>query len=94
MADPGQLMARIALIGGVGIAALVIGLFVSRAIRRRMERSSGRPAFTLDDIRAMRESGQISEAEFRAMRAAILDHAARGADGPDDPGRGGPDSRS
>jgi uncharacterized protein YneF (UPF0154 family) len=56
---------------GVAIV-MILGTFAARRWRQRLLDSQQTPPFTLQDLRDMKASGQITEEEFRAMRAALL----------------------
>lgn len=79
MVDPERLMTQIAVIGGVAISAGVIGYFVSRVIRRQLERSAAQAPFTLGDLRRMRDSGALTQSEYAAMRSSLFGLPAEGA---------------
>ena len=56
----------------LALMALYLGLVW---LRRRFRRSSGGPAgpgFTIDELEAMRASGQLSDGEFRRLRSLAL----------------------
>jgi hypothetical protein len=56
------------------LAAVVAlaGFYAAVAIRRWSQREVRATTFTFQDLRDMRSSGQISDREFVAMRAALL----------------------
>jgi hypothetical protein len=55
------------------VAALAIGGFlVAQLVKKWSRREEQAQNFTLQDLRELRARGQISDAEFTAMRAAIL----------------------
>jgi len=56
----------------VGVAAMVLAVLVGRMLRRRMQSDEPREPFTLEDLRRLRASGQITEQEFHAMRAIVV----------------------
>ncbi len=61
--------------GGVLVAALlVLGFFVLMARRKMLARSgvAASEAFSIEDLAAMRASGQLSDEEFKQLRAAAL----------------------
>ncbi|MEP0846364.1 MAG: SHOCT domain-containing protein [Phycisphaerae bacterium] len=72
-------MTQIAVIGVVAISAGVMGYFVSRAIRRRLERSAAQAPFSLNDLRRMRDSGELTQAEYAAMRSSLFGLPTDGA---------------
>lgn len=61
------------------IGALAAAYFGYHAFRRSLSNPTSQIAFTLQDMREMKESGAISEAEFNAMRAAMVEQARRAA---------------
>ncbi len=77
-----DLMWRIVWITAAGLAALLAAFIVGRLIRRNLSASSQQPAFTIQDLREMRDAGQISEREYQAMRAAIIGQAAPSSEPP------------
>ncbi len=89
-------------VAGLAILA-TIALFVVRAVRRWTRDTPSSETFTMQDLRTMRASGQISEAEFQSMRALILGRYAANSDDADSGASGtqraktdgtdGPDSR-
>jgi len=59
--------------GALIVAIIVLGLVVWGVGRwTRRQDAGGSPVFTLQDLREMRERGEISDAEFDQMRASIL----------------------
>ena len=82
----------LSLAGLIGLAVVIslAGLLVARWLMGWIQRDVPRDAFTLQDLREMRDRGDISETEFNTMRQEILAaYAGRGAqagsDGADDP---------
>jgi acyl-coenzyme A synthetase/AMP-(fatty) acid ligase len=63
-------MTALLMIGAV--IALVGGMLIARRLRSRAADSTPAAAFTLQDLRRLRDSGQISEVEFESMRAAMI----------------------
>jgi hypothetical protein len=61
------------------VAAVILG-YVRRRIRA--SRSQAGPAFTLEELRRLRDQGDLSEAEYKALR----DHAGPWAGRRDDAG--------
>ncbi len=59
-----------ALLGLVLLA--VVGGIAARVLYFRWQRAREDQPFTLQDLRALRDSGQISESEFRMMREALI----------------------
>lgn len=60
------------------LAAMVVGVLLARYFRKwsREANSSGGAPFTLHDLRTMRAGGQITQAEYEAMREAIIGQVA------------------
>jgi hypothetical protein len=56
------------------------GFYVAAAVRRWSRRQAGLPPFTLAELRELRSRGQITEAEFAALRQALLEQAHRATD--------------
>jgi hypothetical protein len=60
----------------IAIIAVPAAIYAARACWRHLREQHATPAFTLQDLRDMRARGQISEQEFDAMRAAVLEQFA------------------
>jgi len=71
MPQTGELLS---LFGWVAVAAIiaVAGLLVAFAVRRWSQREDVPETFTFQDLREMRERGDITEHEYRAMRSNLL----------------------
>ena len=56
------------------LAVLAMGVFVLFMRRRMLSRSKAEAleAFSIADLRAMRASGQLSDEEFKQLRAVVL----------------------
>ncbi len=83
------------------LVAAVIGLgvvlaLVRRWMRRTRDDSAHGPAsvWTLQDLRELRDSGEISVPEYERLRAAILGQASDGASRPSRPEAAGPKAKS
>ena len=63
----------------IGVGGMLIGLIIARVLKKRLRREEPAQAFTLDDLRQMRARGQITGAEYEAMRAAIIADVTAGA---------------
>ncbi|MFO0839243.1 MAG: SHOCT domain-containing protein [Phycisphaerae bacterium] len=74
-------MTWFAIASGAILAAAFIGYFAIRFARARLRPQSREtaPAFTLADLRKMHADGHISDAEFEAMKAAIIGQARAAA---------------
>jgi hypothetical protein len=64
--------ASIALWVGVAILVALLGSLVASRLRAWARRVDAPAMFTLQDLREMRASGQITPEEFERMRAALL----------------------
>ncbi len=60
----------------VVIVAVGIGVAIVSVVRRWSQREEQIETFTFQDLREMRERGDISEEEFAAMRHVVLSHMA------------------
>jgi hypothetical protein len=71
MTGPGETATRLVLLvaGVLTLGALVL---VARSLCRRWQRKPAVQAFSMEEIEALRDSGQISQAEFARLRAAAL----------------------
>lgn len=69
----------IAALAAAALLAWVAAVFASRAIKQSMSAEAADP-FTLQDLREMLASGQITETEFDTMRGAILGSFAQTLD--------------
>ncbi len=56
----------------VVVAAILAGFAAVVAVRKWARREVRAEAFTIQDLRDLRARGQITEAEFVAMRATLL----------------------
>lgn len=57
----------------LGLIALgIVGAYVARAVRERMQQPPTAEPFTLQDLRAMRDRGDLTPAEYETMRAGLL----------------------
>ncbi len=67
------------------IAFAIVGFLVARRVRSWSREADQAPAqFTLQDLRQMRDSGQISDMEYELMRAQVIG-AVRGRPQPSPP---------
>lgn len=75
VADAAQLaFVTLALLVGT-VVLLAVGVYGVRWARSKMSDTTANQVFTLQDLREMRDNGQITEQEFETMRAAILGSA-------------------
>lgn len=56
----------------IGVGAMLIGLIASRVLKRRLRREEPAQAFTLQDLRELRDRGAITTQEYETMRATII----------------------
>ncbi len=66
---------KIIVAGGLLVGALIVlwlGVWYYRRRWLGSEESGVRPAWTLEDLRRLRESGQISESEYQALRGLTI----------------------
>ncbi|MBN2448032.1 MAG: SHOCT domain-containing protein [Phycisphaerae bacterium] len=54
------------------VVVAVVGLALARRIQQWARADQVAEPFTLQDLREMRERGEISEIEFEAMRAGLI----------------------
>lgn len=54
------------------VGAIVAGIAVVYGVRRWAQREEPAQTFTFEDLRQMRERGDITEIEYAAMRNALL----------------------
>jgi hypothetical protein len=67
-----ELLSNTAYLGAM-LAALVVGGFILiRVIRSRMHNGGDTESFTLNDLRGLRASGQLTDAEYERMRAMLI----------------------
>ena len=70
-----QNMTQVLIWGGVLILAVVVfftGLWYYRKLLLRDDPDVGGVAWTLDDLHRMRQEGQLTEEEYRALRATMV----------------------
>jgi hypothetical protein len=71
------------------LVAMVGAVLAARVVRERCQRPAESQPFTLQTLRELRASGQITEVEYNAMRGALLSEVRKPAE-PDVSGlRGG-----
>jgi len=75
--DLSPLWRNIAVVAAGALAVVVVILILARLVRRRNAADEA-GVFTLQDLRQMRADGQISEAEYERLRAAVLGGAGVG----------------
>ena len=63
----------IAVIGVVGVGGLLLAVWMTRGFRKRIQ-SDDAPAgaFSLEDLRKLLNTGQITREEFETMRATLI----------------------
>lgn len=57
--------------GAVAIGALAFGMWLVSAVRRWIERNSPEPIDLLTHFRAMHETGDVSETEFKRIKQVV-----------------------
>jgi len=73
MPDTSELVSWSGLLLVIGIPAIILCWLGARALKRRLLRhQSSEQPFTIQGLRDLRARGQITEQEFEAMRAAVL----------------------
>lgn len=75
MSPASQLLWYILWISVVGIGAVLIAVILSRVLAKRLRGQTRTQAFTIHDLRQMRGRGEITEQEYQAMRATVIEHA-------------------
>jgi hypothetical protein len=90
MPDTNEFLAIFFWVAVAAVTAL-LGFFVAVAVRRWAQRDERVEAFTFQDLRDMRERGEITPREFQTMRAALLAQygAADEPEPVEEAGRGG-----
>jgi hypothetical protein len=78
MSQASDLLSYIAWLTVLGVAAMVVALLIARAVKRRLSSEPHVEAFTIQDLRRMRDTGSITSQEYEAMRATLV--AQMGAD--------------
>ncbi|MBI5864090.1 MAG: SHOCT domain-containing protein [Planctomycetes bacterium] len=79
MANLSKLLFQIIYLGVILALLIVVGYVVVRFVRGRMRKETADGTFTLQDLRTMRDRGELSEAEFARMRDALVAHFRRQA---------------
>jgi len=62
----------------IGVGVVLIAL-ARRSVRKRLRGEEHTDIFTMQDLREMRDAGQINQVEFEAMRAAIIAQVSAGS---------------
>lgn len=77
--DPETLLVWAAVLGGV----IVVGVMAARVARRRwLSSEASSPDWTLQDLRALRDRGELTDEEFEKLRAAAIAGAGTSTRGP------------
>jgi hypothetical protein len=71
-----DVLVRIGLWLMLAAAAILAGLLLALAIKRRLQRDELPEPFTLEDLRKLRANQDITEQEFVALRARLLGRTA------------------
>ncbi len=79
-ADPETLL----IWGAVLIGVIVVAVPATRAVRRRWlnPETSSSPDWTLQDLRALRDKGELTDEEFEKLKAAAIAGVGLGSRGP------------
>jgi|GEM_PF-4449486 len=59
-------------IGAAGAAVLCLVVLVARVFKKRLRNDRTPAPFTIQDLRDLRDRGDISQEEFNAMRNAVI----------------------
>ena len=59
-------------IGAAALAAILVVLFLVRLLRRRQADDATGGPFTLSQVVALRDSGQLNQAEYLQLRSIVL----------------------
>jgi len=89
MHDTTRLLWYVLWVGIAGVGASLVAVLAARLIRRRLHNPGPTEAFTLQELREMRDRAAITAQEYEAVRAAIVARGATGAAAPA-AGRGAP----
>lgn len=107
MPQTNELLWSVVLLTVLGVGALLL-VFVARAYRKHVGRTPQTQTFTIQDLRELRDAGDITQQEYEAMRAVVIGqataepetsdakdppaHGARDADRGDEPPDGASDA--
>jgi hypothetical protein len=72
MPQTGELLWYIVGVTVVGLGAMLIGILAARAFKKGLRAEVRSEAFTIQQIREMRERGEITQKEYETMRAAVI----------------------
>jgi len=67
-----DVLAALGLLVAVAVAASVIGVVIYRRVRSDLSTGQQSLAFSLSDLRRLRDKGQLTETEYRRARATII----------------------
>jgi hypothetical protein len=67
-----DIQSNIVYLGAILVAMVIAGFILIRYVRSRMRTSDAAESFTLDDLRQLRASGQLNDAEYERMRAMLI----------------------
>jgi hypothetical protein len=74
MPQTNELLWSVVLLTVIGVGALLL-VFVARAYRKHLGRERQTQAFTIQDLRELRDAGDITQQEYEAMRAVVIGQA-------------------
>lgn len=72
MKSSSDLLSNVVYLGALLVALVIAGFILIRVIRARMHASGDTETFTLDDLRGLRATGQLTDAEYERMRAMLI----------------------
>lgn len=72
MKPAGDLQSNVVLLGAILVGLVIGGYVLIRLVRSRIRSNDTSESFTLDDLRALRAAGQLSDAEYERMRAMLI----------------------
>lgn len=68
----GELLTALGCLVGAAVMAVVVGVVVYKRFSPSQQRDEGSTAFSLVDLRRLRDEGQISEDEFQKARGRVI----------------------
>lgn len=82
MPDASLLMMQVLGLGVLFVVLAVGGYVAVRIFRRRLGKSEPTETFTLQDLRALRSQGQLSDAEYERLRTMLVGQARKSPNTP------------
>ena len=68
----GELLTALGCLVGAAVIAVVVGVVVYKRFSPSQQRDEGSTAFSLVDLRRLRDEGQITEDEFQKARGRVI----------------------